>query len=271
MPHLLGEVAAGFRRLDVESYDADALSHVEDFLLAAGLDAETLQLAEHFLPIERADDNLMHYAVPCRCGLIFELRVGQSLRTLMPEMPSPEVLAKQLRRDIEEEIHEDSARLAADIATGPAPVILWERSQFGLVTGDITEDEQAWQDWLRLFGVLVRLAQHAWQLEAQPPGCALRSLTLLLNSAIDWKESRNRKAKTSRDNLLDFLRPSGLEQRLVQSCRNLLGINLPRFSLLLQGHEILARSAARHQLISPGDAAHTDKELSRLRMELDVG
>jgi hypothetical protein len=34
MAHLLPEVAAGFCRLDADGCDADALSHIEDFLLS---------------------------------------------------------------------------------------------------------------------------------------------------------------------------------------------------------------------------------------------
>jgi len=43
----------GFCRLDRDTYDADALVHLEDYLLAGHFDAETLQLAEHFLPAAR--------------------------------------------------------------------------------------------------------------------------------------------------------------------------------------------------------------------------
>jgi hypothetical protein len=266
--HLLSDVAAGFRRLDVRSYDADALTHLEDFLLAAGLDAETLQLAEHFLPIERADDDLMFYAVPQQCNLIFELRVGQVLREGPSGKGSPDTLAQQLRSNIEEEIHEDSARLAAEIAAGAGSDAAWQRSHFDLVTGDISEDETAWQDSLRLFGALIRVARETWLLEACPPGCALRGLVLLLNAVYDWNDRRGKKSKTPGNNLLDYLRPSGLESRLVHGCREMIGVNSPRARLLLQAHEILAHSAVRHQLITPAACAQTEKELSRLRCKL---
>ena len=49
--NLLPEVAAGFRKLDGETYDADALSHVEDYLLVAGYDAETLELKNGWSPL----------------------------------------------------------------------------------------------------------------------------------------------------------------------------------------------------------------------------
>jgi len=64
-----------------------------------------------------------------------------------------------------------------------------ERSQFDLVAGDILKDETAWQDCLRLFGSLLRVAREASLLEARPPGCALPRLTLMLNSVYDWKRA----------------------------------------------------------------------------------
>jgi hypothetical protein len=267
---MLPEVAAAFHQLDADSYDADALSHVEDFLLAGGFESETLQLAEHFLPIERADDGLMPYTVPQRCNLIFELRTGRALRKGPTGSASTDVLARELRLGIEEDIHEDSARLAAGIVIGGEPAPAWERGQFELVTGDISRDNQAWRDCLRLFGMIIRVAQEAWRHEARPPGCTLRGLTLLLNSVYDWKDRRAEKSKKSSDNLLDYLRPAGLESRLVQSCRDMIGVNTPRARLLLEAYGFLARSALRHKLVSPGDAAQTEKELARLRRELDA-
>ena len=135
---LLPDVAAGFRKLDLESYDADALTHLEDYLLAEGFDAEALELAGHFLPIERADDGLTPWAVPMRCNLIFELRVGQSLQATPDNIRMPDLLAQELRRGIEEEIHPDTARTVAEIITGQAPAPLWTRPQFDLVSGDIS-------------------------------------------------------------------------------------------------------------------------------------
>ena len=43
-----------------------------------------------------------------------------------------------------------------------------------------------------------------------------------------------------------------------------------REGLLLQAHELLARFAARHELIPSADAAQTEKELLRLRRKLEV-
>jgi len=265
---LLPEVAASWRRLDLKSYDADGLSHLEDYLLAEGFEAETLELAEHFLPILRADDNLMPYVVPDVCGLIFELRVGRHLCTELNGTPAPDLLAEGLRRGIEEEIHPDTVRNAADVIAGRSPVPMWARPQFDLVLGDISSDDEAWRQNLRLYGVLMHVAREAWQVEQRPPGCTLRGLSLLLNSVYDWPDAGRKRRKSPSGNLLDYLWPAGLEQRLVQACPEIIGVNEPRARLLLDAHRILLRFAARHQLISAADAAESHKELARLQHDL---
>jgi hypothetical protein len=263
---LLPEVAEVFQKLDLHSYDADALTHVEDILLAEGYEAETLQLAEHFLAIEREDNGLMPYAVPDRCGLIFELRVGRALRGApTAATSSQERIIAQLRQGIEEEIHLDAARVAAGIITGQSASSEWTRAQFELVGGDISEDNQAWQDCLRLSATLMGVAQEAWQLENQPSGCVFRGLNRLLVSVYRWRAERRKKRKPSSSNLLDYLRSAGLEERLARSCADLAGINEAQARLQLQVHELLTRFAIRHALISPADAAQTEKELRRLR------
>lgn len=267
--HLLPEVAEGFRRLDLDSYDADALSHLEEMLLVADFEAEALQLLEHFLPIERADDGLMGYAVPQQCNLIFELRVGLALRDASSANASPDALARQLRLNIEEEIDEDSARMAAQIVVVAEPDAAWERAQFDLVKGDIREDETAWRDCLRLFGTLIRVARESWLLESCPPARALRGLSLMLNSVYDWNERPDRKPRKSHKNLLDYLSPDGMESRIARSSRGILGSDAPHARLLLQAHELLFRSAARHQLMAPSACAQTEKELLRLRSILE--
>lgn len=269
LPQMLPEVATGFRRLDAGSYDADALVYVEDYLMAGDFEAEALALAERFLPIERADDTLMPDAVPQQCNLIFELRAGRALRDGASHAASPDALARDLRQDIEKEIHEDIARQAATIATDSAPVLVWTRPQFDLVAGDISTDDKAWQDCQRMFGMLVRVAQEAWHHDARPPGCALQGLTHMLKSVFRWKYQCDNKMKNSGDNLLDYLDPSSLEGRLVESCRSMININEPRAWMFLDAHTHLLHSAARHELLTPAEIAQTGLALSSLRRKLD--
>lgn len=267
--HLLPEVAAGFRKLDLESYEADALSHLEDYLLAAGFEAETLEMAAHFLPILRADGGLMPHAVPELCGLIFELRVARHLRAEPSSAAEPDLLAQELRQGIEEEIHPDAARAAADVIVGRSPMPMWARPQFDLVSGDISSDDEAWRQNLRLYAVLMQVAREAWQVEQRPPGCALRGLSLMLKSVYDWLDGGRKRRKSGSRNLLDHVRPAGMEQRLVRACPEVIGVNEARAHLLIDAHGILLRFATRHQLISDADAADSDKELTRLQHALD--
>ncbi len=260
----LPEIAEGFAKLDLHSYDPDALTNVGIYLLSEGFETETLRLAEHFLPID-SQDELMSYSVPNRCWLIYDLRVGLALRSnVAPERTEKEI-ADDLRRGIEDEIDPESAQGAAAVLTGRDPAPAWTRAQFSLVPGDRATRDAATPDWPRLGGVLARVAQEARQLEQLPPGRALRSLSLMLASACIWREERARKKKKVGDNLLDFLRPAGLEQRVAKSCASMVGICRPQVRLALHAHEILARFAARHALISTAQAAEFARELARLQ------
>jgi hypothetical protein len=272
---LLPEVVAGFCKLDQHTYDADALVHLEDYLLASHFDAETLQLAQHFLPAAREgsrDGRLTPHVVPETCGLIFQLRVGLALRSEPDAGVSPEPLAQVLRRDMEEEIDAEAARRAAMTICGPEPRSEWTRADFELLQGDISESDKAWQDCLRLYDTLMGVARESWQSESFPPGCGFRGLYKVLESAYDARDrTRAKPQKESRwSNLLDYLNPAGLDERLARSCQGILGVNVPRARLILEAHELLLRFAERHQLVSAGDAAATQLELIRLRSVLDT-
>jgi hypothetical protein len=272
---LLPEVAAGFCKLDQHTYDADALVHLEDYLLASHFDAEALQLAEHFLPTAREggrDGRLMPHVVPEMCGLIFQLRVGLALRSEPDAGASPEPLAQELRRDMEEEIDIEAARHAAMTICGREPRSAWTRSDFELLQGDISESDVAWQECLRLYDTLMGVARESWQSESFPPGCGFRGLYRMLESAYGARDGTRakRKKESKWGNLLDHLNPAGLDERLARSCRGILGVNVPRARLMLEAHELLLRFAERHQLVSAGDVAATQSELIRLRGVLET-
>ena len=237
-------------------------------MIAGGFDAQALKLAEHFLPIERANKELMPGVVAGDCGLIFELRVGESLRAGMFPGTSPQALAESLHRGLEDEIDADSARAAAEIVCGRAPPLGWTRPEFALVAGDISTSEFAWHESLRLHGTLIRVAQEAWQLEKQPPGGALRGLSLLLDSVYQSKGSRPKKSKRKGGNLLDLLNPAGLESRIARNCGGLVHVSEPCARLQIQTYALLSRCALRHGLISAVDADCLERELTRLRRPL---
>ncbi|MBI3915872.1 MAG: SEC-C domain-containing protein [Betaproteobacteria bacterium] len=270
---LLPELVDGFCKLDRHSYDADALAHIEDYLLAGHFEAEALRLAEHFLPIEREDSGLMSYAVPGTCNLIFQLRVGIALRSGGHAAASPQELAPALARDIEEEIHAEAIAHAARVICEPDSRSPWTRAHFALVTGDIRTSDRAWQECLHLYGALMGVARDAWRCESFPPGCAFLGLSRLLESVYNARAEagKKRKRKPERDNLLDYLNPDGMEARLARSCRDLLGVNEPCARILLDAEEVLLRFAIRHQLTADAGAAATRAELARLRGVLEGG
>lgn len=268
---LLPELVDGFCRLDRHSYDADALAHIEDYLLAGHFEAEALRLAEHFLPIEREDGGLMPYAVPRTCDLIYQLRVGIALRSGPHGAASLEAVAHALGRDIEEEIDAEAIAHAARVIREPDSSSAWTRAHFALVTGDIRTSDRAWQECLRLYGTLIGVARDAWRCESFPPGCAFLGLSRLIESVYSARAEagEKRKKKPIRDNLLDYLNPGGMEARLAWSCRDVLGVNEPCARILLDAQEVLLRFAVRHQLIADAGAAATRAELARLHGVLE--
>jgi hypothetical protein len=224
---LLPELVDGFCRLDRHSYDADALAHVEDYLLAGHLETEALRLAEQFLPIERADDGLMPHAVPTTCNLIFQLRVGIALRSAPHAAASPEAVARVLGRDIEDEIDAEAIAHAARTICEPDVGSAWTRTHFALVAGDIRSSDSAWQECLRLNDTLMGVARDAWRSESFPAGCAFLALSRLVASVYGARAEtgEKRKKRSGGGNLLNYLNPGGMEARIARGCRELLGVN----------------------------------------------
>ena len=267
---LLPEVVAGFARLGAQGYDPDALAHIEDMLLAGGHEVEALDLAERFLPIVRADDGLMPYAETEKCSLIFQLRAGIALCGEQDAALSPQAVAPILGRDLEGDIERDAIDHAARVVCDAADPE-WVRAHFDLVTGDIRESEQAWQDCLRLYDTLLLVSREAWRIDGLPRGRAFVGLSRLLESIYQSRgEGRRKRTRKGRmesriDNLLDYLTPSGMEQRIARACPGLLGVNAARAQILVDAHGVLLDFAARHGLIADGAAAATRTELARLR------
>lgn len=270
---LVPELVEGLCRLDGQSYDADALLHIEDYLLAAHFETEVLRLAEHFLLIEREDGGLMSYTVPDTCSLIFQLRVGIALRSGVHAAASQEALAQALGRDIEEEIDAEAVAHAVRVICEPDSRSEWTRAHFALVAGDIRTNDQAWQECLRLYDTLTAVARDAWRCESFSPGCAFLGLSRLLESvySANAEAAEKRRKKPQRDNLLDYLNSGGMEARIARWCGDLLGVNEPRARILLDAQEVLLGFASRHQLIAEATAAATRTEHSRLRGLLEGG
>lgn len=271
MDNLLPEVAAGFRTLDIDSYDADALTHVEDYLLAAGCEQEALELAEHFLPIERVDE-LMPWAVPQRCNMIFELRVGRALRAGAAAAPPIEELVRQLLVGLEDDIDGEAARTTAEAVCMPVPAGGWTSDCFKMPQGDLRARKRAWQDYLQLWRTQVHVAREAWEIDGLPPGCMVRGLAHTFNSLYEWlAEERPQKKPQVDGNLLECLLPATMEKRVARSCRDMMGINGPRARLILQAHAALLGFAVRHGLRSADELGSAKRELARLAKLVEPG
>jgi hypothetical protein len=215
----------------------------------------------------------MPHAVAELSELIFQLRIGPALRSETTDAgASPEAIADILRQSIDDEVDAEAARRAALVILRRSPDPTWTRKDFDLVTGDIRKSQKAWQQCLRLYDTLMGVAQEALQNESLPPGISFRGLNRLLESIYEDRartSSNSMKRPKPRTNLLDYLVPAGLKERVAHSCRGILGVNIARAQLMLEAYEILLRFAERHQLVSPDSAAALQSELTRLRRVLD--
>lgn len=272
--HLLDEVAMGFSRMDVDSYNIEALEHTQQHLLEAGCVDGALKLAGEFLPVVREDPDVMHWIVPDYCRDLFELRVGRAQRDYHAGSDmSPEALTRELRRDIEDEIHIEVALAVARVVTGQGlegnKAFDWPRAAFTLVSGNISGNDDSWDAAVELFASLVRVAQESWQIDEEALERTVAALSLLLKSAYEWnqkaRENTKKKKKDVRANLLDYLHPSGMEKRIIEASPGFFGLDPVRARLLLSAHEILNRTALRHELVSFEEAEKTELQLLRLK------
>jgi hypothetical protein len=211
----------------------------------------------------------MPYAVPSVCRTIFELRVGLRLPELRSITVHSEVeaLTCELHRDVDEEIHVDFARCAARVLCGEVILGEFQREDFDLPRGEVREGRPGWGKALLQFQAMMHVAREAWQSAGRPPGSAFRGLWLLVDAVYDDRDQRREK-KSSRENLLDCLQPSGMERRIARGASGMLGTNTPHAHLLIEAHADLLRFATRHRLIGDADAAKSERNIAMLREKL---
>ncbi len=269
--NVLPEVAAGFRRAGPEHYEDEALSHIEDVLLAAGLEDETLRLAEDLLPADCGSRERFGYHLSEQCDLIFDLRVGIALRNGPQTGSSVDIVATGLQRQLEGVADADFVRRCTAVICGTEALPAWTRAHFDMMHVG-SNRSAAQQEYLHLYERMMAVAREAWKTGGISPGRALWGLSRLLRSVYEeWPERREkRKKKGGPANMLNYLNASAIEARVAGGCRDLLSTNVSRARMLLDAYEILLNFAIRHGLVSCGDAAAAQQELARLRGVLGV-
>jgi hypothetical protein len=261
---MLPEIAAGFQKLDLASYNPDALGHLLDYLLGYGYETAALTLAEHFLPIQREDTNLLEWVVPECCRLIYSLRLGHQFRSLTAGL-TVDAMAQQLRQGLEEGVAEDAARLGAEIACQHAPEPTWNRNCFDLLRDSPDPTKPSRPAQLRIVAAQMWVAKEGYDADHAPAGCTLYGLQRIQFSA-DRMEEDERKPLA---NLIDCLRADTLEPVIAKGAWDVVNLNVPQARLMLAAMAQLARFALRHELIRPNYAAAIDKELTRIAARLE--
>jgi hypothetical protein len=264
---LVPEIVAGFCRLDGESYNIDALKNVEDWVRAVGCDAEALALAERFLPVVHSDDNLLPHVAPDTAQLIFHLRAGVQLREAPGSNPDPATLARELRRDIEDEIDGDYIQRTAEVISVPDRAQSFTHGDF-VFPSDTQTGPAGREKGLRCFETLVHVAREAWEIERRAPGTVLHGMVLLVRAAYDDRADWPERQRGAPLNLLECLAPSGMERRVARAARSFVGTNRPRAHLLLEAHADLLRFAVRHRLIAAPEAAKSETNIAILKKKI---
>ena len=201
-PSMLCEIAAGFGDLDASSYDMDALAHILDNLLAEELDAIALDIAERFLPVVRADDELVPSALPRHCELIFELRVGRSLRSDTPVTPGVSALVDAYLDGIEEYIDRDLAERIALLTARPTSTRQLTHADFDMPPQEPGESP----DVHPMLALLVEVVQQQRHILDLNPGSALTGLQRVVKS---WQRGKASAKSAKRRNLLGCLESAG--------------------------------------------------------------
>lgn len=114
----------------------------------------------------------------------------------------------------------------------------------------------------------MHVAREAWQCEGRSPGCAFRGLWLLVDSIQDERDDRKTKRSSVAPNLLDPPHTGGMERRIAQSSRDILGTNPPHALKLLHAHADVRRFAVRHALIDAAFAAKSEANVAMLKRKI---
>jgi hypothetical protein len=261
-PDLLREVTAGFVRLDAHSYNADALLNVENRLLAAGLEDETLQLCERFLPIVEVDCGLLPHAVPELIHRILHLRLGRLVRHHSGGTIDLERVMRDMVAGLPEGVALGPLRKGVEILLGlaPEPKVTRKNLAFVLATRKKIPQNETFCVW----NTLLRAVREAFLIDGAAPGQALCAMDLLLDAAeSDLEDAKDEDLKPV-PNLADLPGHEDLEGFVSQASQQIVGIDRSRAELLLLALRILTRFLVRHEVIGAATAQSAEVEIDRL-------
>lgn len=255
------EVLAGLQRLDGETYEADALRFSELWALAAGCEAETLSLVEHFLPVLRADTELMAYAPSEAAEMVFHLRLGQAIRSGVAAATDVAVLTEALLRGLAPDIEPAYAELAAAAVQHPDSLPQPTRQDFIFPVGRESDDAAM----RRRFLALLAVARFCWEDGGRPPGISLHGLWAMADAAHGERREWPPRRRKEPVDLIACLEPSGIDRRIAIAAADLLGSNRPFANLLIEAHADLLRFAVRFNFLDRNQAEKCERELASLR------
>jgi hypothetical protein len=265
-PERFPEIARCLRRLGPENHDPDAISHVEDYLLAHGLVDEHLDLKEQFYPALCANGSLMHWVVPQAAVEILTLRLGNLMASGGLSGTDVEPILIGLVDGIEDEIDEDlTGRLIRRLLDGPDRAkSKWELQL--AINGDPVDRQQG--NWVALQAAFVEVAGSHGEAGGGHPARTLIGLQMIERAAYRWIETRREKKRKFRRNLLDYLQPQNIERQALLECSEFMGVNRPRARTMLDAHKALACWAERAGILTEIDCAKITQKVDELLKEV---
>ncbi len=265
-PNAMKAVATEYLKLKPEAYSLTSLFEVIELLLIAGMPDKSMALAERFLTVAFQTEDITAWGLTEFCVFLFEIRMGRSIRRLHTEGLHPN--KEELASEIEEELN------PSIVVEAPTRITELTNRDYSFKMEDfdfcLTDDVKL-KDPFAPFGTLLRVASQAYEVNGSDPEQSVFALCSALRSAYCWKETPRKngtKKRTIPNNLISYLEPKGLEQRLVETASDFIGVHLGRALLILRGHELICNCAEHNSLISSEDASQVYNEITKLRNKL---
>jgi hypothetical protein len=265
----LPTIARSLQQLDATECDPDAVSHLEDHLLAYGYVDECLGLKEYVYPALCSSKKVMGWVVPRAASEIFDLRMGKLVASGGLHQRDVETIHAELIDGIAEQIDKQvTARLIRLVLQGPEDRSRLERVLH--LSRDKAPAGAQENNWIARLALFVEVAaSHHGKTAGSHPARTLVGLQMIESAAYHRIDTHPGKEPKSQRNLLSYLDPENIERQVASESRDLVGINVPRARIMLDAHTALALWAERQGLALPADCREIVAKVDALHETLN--
>lgn len=266
-PERLPEIARTLLDFNPLVCDPDALSHIADALLAHGFVNELIALMTGFLPNLRENSDVMSWVVPQVSADIFLLRLGSLISSGDYSSRPIEPIIADLRAGLEDDICEESASVPLRYLTQDREQFSREHFMLPRSTKNSDKQQLLWNKHQQAF---VDIARDEWHTENRNPSKTLIGLHMILRSVECRLNSPHEKGQKYPLNLLDYLNSAAIDRLIPIECRELLGINYERASVMCDAFLSLIRWTGRQALLTQAESAKAESQLATLAKHIKI-